>query len=48
MRRRDFIKYLGGGAAALIVGTALPSWISQRIKFSRIGTNCSIPQLYHY
>ena len=27
MRRRDFIKYLGGGAAALIVGTSLPSWV---------------------
>ena len=27
MRRRDFIKYLGGGLAALIVGTSLPSWV---------------------
>ena len=30
MRRRDFIKYAGGGVAALIVGTALPSWISKQ------------------
>ena len=29
MRRRDFIKYAGGGVAALIVGTVLPSWISK-------------------
>ena len=29
MRRRDFIKYLGGGAAALIVGTSLPSWFNK-------------------
>lgn len=28
MKRRDFIKYAGGGIAALIVGTTLPSWIS--------------------
>ena len=29
MKRRDFIKYAGGGIAALIVGTTLPSWISK-------------------
>ena len=30
MRRRDFIKYAGGGVAALIVGTILPSWLSNK------------------
>ena len=29
MRRRDFIKYLGGGAAALIVGTSLPCGLTK-------------------
>ena len=28
MRRRDFIRYAGNGIAAIIVGSALPSWIS--------------------
>ncbi len=29
MKRRDFVKYAGGGIAALVVGTVLPSWISK-------------------
>ena len=28
MKRRDFVKYAGGGIAALVVGTVLPSWVS--------------------
>lgn len=27
MKRRDFVKYAGGGIAALIVGSVMPSWI---------------------
>lgn len=28
MNRREFVKYAGGGIAALIVGTIMPSWMS--------------------
>jgi hypothetical protein len=28
MKRRDFVKYAGGGLAALVVGSVLPTWVS--------------------
>nr|WP_263326576.1 multicopper oxidase domain-containing protein [Neobacillus sp. Marseille-Q6967] len=28
MKRRDFVKYAGGGIAALVVGSVLPAWVS--------------------
>jgi hypothetical protein len=28
MKRRDFVKYAGGGLAALVVGSVLPAWVS--------------------
>lgn len=32
--RRDFLKYAGGGIAALVVGTVIPSWISDNPIFA--------------
>ncbi|MGG3470606.1 multicopper oxidase domain-containing protein [Neobacillus pocheonensis] len=29
MKRRDFVKYAGGGIASLVVGSVMPSWISK-------------------
>jgi hypothetical protein len=34
MNRRDFVKYAGGSVAALIVGTVMPSWISNNRFFA--------------
>jgi FtsP/CotA-like multicopper oxidase with cupredoxin domain len=29
MNRRDFVKYAGGGIAALVVGSVMPAWVSK-------------------
>ena len=29
MKRRDFVKFAGGGIAALVVGSVLPAWVSK-------------------
>jgi hypothetical protein len=34
MKRRDFVKYAGGGMAALFVGSMMPSWISGNRLFA--------------
>jgi FtsP/CotA-like multicopper oxidase with cupredoxin domain len=34
MKRRDFVKYAGGGIAALIVGSVMPAWISNNSLFA--------------
>lgn len=34
MKRREFIKIAGGGITALIVGTIMPSWISNNRYFA--------------
>jgi FtsP/CotA-like multicopper oxidase with cupredoxin domain len=34
MKRRDFVKYAGGGLAALVVGSEMPAWISNNSLFA--------------
>ncbi|MEH7492031.1 multicopper oxidase domain-containing protein [Neobacillus niacini] len=34
MKRRDFVKYAGGGLAALVVGSVMPAWISNNSLFA--------------
>lgn len=34
MKRRDFLKYAGSGIAALVVGSMMPSWISNNPVFA--------------
>ncbi|MEH7493706.1 twin-arginine translocation signal domain-containing protein [Neobacillus niacini] len=34
MKRRDFVKYAGGGIAMLFVGSILPKWISSNSSIS--------------
>lgn len=36
MSRRDFLKYAGGGIAALVVGTVVPSWLSNNPIFASV------------
>ena len=48
MKRRDFVKYLGGGVAALIVGATIPSWIHKEPNLVKSAQTCPSPRLYHY
>jgi hypothetical protein len=34
MKRRDFVKYAGGGLTALVVGSVMPAWISNNSLFA--------------
>lgn len=34
MKRRDFVKYAGGGIAALVVGSVIPAWFSNNPIFA--------------